>query len=99
MLQGQLVVGDAACCDREICGKITAKEGDYLVLVKDNQPQLHQDAQQACVVPRSFSPPTAGVGPMKPVRHIGPSRRAGAASRSARSRPRPLAWTPATGPA
>jgi hypothetical protein len=56
VLKGKLIVGDAAYCEREICQKIKDEEGDYLVLVKDNQPTLHKDAQQAFVVPRSFSP-------------------------------------------
>jgi hypothetical protein len=56
VLKGQVIVGDAVYCDREICQKITEKEGDYLVLVKDNQPTLLQAAQQAFVIPRSFSP-------------------------------------------
>lgn len=60
ILKGRLVVGDAAYCQREICQEIVDQEGDYLVTVKDNQPQLRRDIEQAFVIPRSFSPlPTA----------------------------------------
>ena len=60
VLKGKLIVVDAAHCQREFCKEITDKEGDYLVTVKDNQPQLRRDIEQAFVIPRSFSPlPTA----------------------------------------
>jgi len=56
VLMGKLIVGDAAYCQREICETIVEKNGDYLVTVKQNQPQLLRDIQQAFVIPRSFSP-------------------------------------------
>jgi hypothetical protein len=56
VLEGKLIIGDAGYCDREICQEIIDSGGDYLVLVKDNQPTLHKQAQQAFAVPRSFSP-------------------------------------------
>jgi len=56
VLTGKLIVGDAAYCQREICETIVEKNGDYLVTVKQNQPQLLRDIQQAFVIPRSFSP-------------------------------------------
>jgi hypothetical protein len=56
LLKGRLIVGDAAYCQREICQEIINQEGDYLVTVKDNQPQLRRDIEQAFVIPRSFSP-------------------------------------------
>lgn len=56
VLEGRVIVGDAGYCDREICEAIVDSGGDYLVLVKDNQPTLHKEAQQSFVVPRSFSP-------------------------------------------
>jgi len=60
VLKGKLILVDAAHCQREFCQEITDKEGDYLVMVKDNQPQLLRDIEQAFVIPRSFSPlPTA----------------------------------------
>ena len=56
ILKGRLIVGDAAYCQREICQEIVDQDGDYLVTVKDNQPQLRRDIEQAFVIPRSFSP-------------------------------------------
>ena len=40
VLQGRLVSGDAMFCQREICQQIVASGGDYLFVVKDNQPEL-----------------------------------------------------------
>jgi Transposase DDE domain len=40
MLKGRLVSGDAMFCQREICQQIVDSGGDYLFVVKDNQPQL-----------------------------------------------------------
>jgi hypothetical protein len=62
VLEGKVILGDAAYCDREICEEIVDSQGDYLVLVKDNQPNLHKESQQAFVVPRSFSPLPQALG-------------------------------------
>lgn len=56
VLKGKLIVADAAYCQRELCETIVEKEGDYLVTVKGNQPQLLRDVQQAFVIPEGFSP-------------------------------------------
>lgn len=40
VLQGRLVTGDAMFCQREICQQIVDSGGDYLIIVKDNQPEL-----------------------------------------------------------
>ena len=40
VLQGRLVTGDAAFCQRELCEQIVDSGGDYLFVVKDNQPDL-----------------------------------------------------------
>lgn len=56
MLKGKIVVGDAIYCQREICQEIVDQQGFYLFTVKDNQPQLHRDIQQAFVIPEGFSP-------------------------------------------
>lgn len=56
VLQGKTVVGDAAYCQREICEAIVSEQGEYLILVKDNQPELHRQAIQAFVIPEGFSP-------------------------------------------
>jgi hypothetical protein len=56
MLEGRIVVGDAIYCQQEICQKIVDQQGFYVFTVKDNQPQLHRDIQQAFVIPEGFSP-------------------------------------------
>ena len=40
VLKGQLITGDAMFCQRDLCRQITDSGGDYLFLVKDNQPSL-----------------------------------------------------------
>jgi hypothetical protein len=40
VLEGKVVTGDAIFCQREICEEILADGGDYLFIVKDNQPAL-----------------------------------------------------------
>lgn len=52
-LQGNLIVGDALLCQRDICAKIVKGEGDYLFPAKKNQPTLRQDIR------RAFSPTEA----------------------------------------
>lgn len=56
LLEGKLIVGDAAYCQRETCQAIVDSGGDYLVTVKANQPQLLRDVSQAFVIPEGFSP-------------------------------------------
>ena len=40
ILKGRLVTGDAMFCQRELCEQIVDSGGDYLFVVKDNQPEL-----------------------------------------------------------
>ena len=40
VLKGRLITGDAAFCQRELCAQIVDSGGDYLFVVKDNQPEL-----------------------------------------------------------
>ncbi len=40
ILKGRLVTGDAMFCQRELCDQIVDSGGDYLFVVKDNQPEL-----------------------------------------------------------
>ena len=42
-LEGALVTGDAAFCQRAICQSIRDQQGDYLFAVKANQPALMAD--------------------------------------------------------
>src|SRR5262249_415134 len=44
-LEGALVTLDAMGCQKDIAAKIRERSGDYLLVVKDNQPTLLQDIQ------------------------------------------------------
>ena len=46
-LEGAVVTGDAIFCQREICRTITDGHGDYLFVVKDNQPELKADIAES----------------------------------------------------
>jgi predicted transposase YbfD/YdcC len=50
---GRVLTGDALCCQRALCAQVLAAGGDYLVLVKENQPTLHAD------IALLFDPPAA----------------------------------------
>jgi predicted transposase YbfD/YdcC len=45
-LKGSTVTIDAMGCQKEIAGKITAKQADYVLGVKDNQPKLRRDVER-----------------------------------------------------
>jgi predicted transposase YbfD/YdcC len=52
--RGRVLTGDALFCQRALCRQVLAAGGDYLLLVKGNQPALHGD------IDRLFAPPRAG---------------------------------------
>jgi predicted transposase YbfD/YdcC len=58
--EGKVLTGDALYCQRALCALLLAAKGDYLFIVKGNQPQLFEDL---CVL---FAPPDqakrAGIG-------------------------------------
>ena len=54
LLKGRLVTGDAMFCQRELCEEIVDSGGDYLFVVKDNQPELK--AAAAADFQPGFSP-------------------------------------------
>lgn len=56
VLENRVVVMDAAYCLRNVCETILAGGGDYVVIVKDNQPHLHSDARRATTVQPGLSP-------------------------------------------
>jgi len=62
LLKGKIVVADAGFCQRDFCETVLEQEGEYLVLVKDNQPNLHQEVRQAFEIPKAFSPLPSEVG-------------------------------------
>ncbi len=43
--QGRVLTGDALFCQRELCQQVVKAGGDYVLVVKDNQPTLHADLQ------------------------------------------------------
>ena len=51
--RGRVLTGDALFCQRQLCRQVSAAGGDYLLLVKDNQPTLLADIQLR------FDPPPA----------------------------------------
>jgi hypothetical protein len=44
-LTNSVVTGDAAFMQREVCQLIIQQQGHYLIVLKDNQPELHQTVQ------------------------------------------------------
>ena len=44
-VQGKIIVGDAMFCQRDVAKAIHEQEGDYVLMVKDNQPGLETDIQ------------------------------------------------------
>jgi predicted transposase YbfD/YdcC len=47
------VSGDALYCQRNLCGQIVAAGGDYVIVVKRNQPQLYEDIELLFTQPPS----------------------------------------------
>lgn len=57
ILQGRVVTGDAAFCQRDVCEQIVKSGGEYVFPVKDNQPDLkRQIAQEFAAEDAAFSP-------------------------------------------
>jgi hypothetical protein len=57
-LQGRVVTGDAMFTHRDVCSQIIEGGGDYLFVVKDNQPNLLTDIKSAFAEPpEGLSPP------------------------------------------
>ena len=50
-LKGKVITGDALYCQREYSRKVMEAEGDYLVIVKGNQPTLYEDIELAFAEP------------------------------------------------
>jgi hypothetical protein len=44
-LQGKVVIGDAMFCQRDLADQVIEGRGDYVLVVKDNQPGLEVDIQ------------------------------------------------------
>lgn len=56
VVKGRVVVADAMFCQRDVCQKILDSGGDYYVIVKDNQPSVKREVQNAFVESKAFSP-------------------------------------------
>ena len=54
VLKGRIITADAAYCQRDVCRQIVDSGGHYLVIVKDNQPELKE--QIAAEFQAGFSP-------------------------------------------
>jgi hypothetical protein len=69
-IKGMVVTGDAMFTHRDVCTKIIEGGGDYVLPVKDNQPNLRADIMAAFAEPEAgFSPPPD----RSPCRAHGPS--------------------------
>lgn len=44
--QGRVLTGDALYCQQDVCQQVVEAQGDYLLIVKENQPTLLSDIQQ-----------------------------------------------------
>ena len=56
VLKGQVIVGDAMFCQRDVCQEVLDSGGDYFVVVKENQPTLQRDIELAFAEAGAFSP-------------------------------------------
>jgi hypothetical protein len=80
-LEGRVVTGDAAFCQRDLCRQVIASGGHYLIKVDDNQPTLKADIESAFEPARSPLRP-AGAGRVPGAGHV-----AGQARRPRRAAP------------
>lgn len=60
VLQGRVVTGDAAFCQRDLCRQVVADGGHYLIKVDANQPTL--ESEIATAFGPSLSPPRPAAG-------------------------------------
>jgi len=44
-IQGRVIIGDAAFCQRDLCQQVLDSGGDYVVAVKENQPGLLREIE------------------------------------------------------
>lgn len=55
--RGRVFTGDALFCQRSLCAQVLAAGGDYLLLVKANQPSLHTAISWLFEAPAGSAPP------------------------------------------
>jgi predicted transposase YbfD/YdcC len=56
VLEGRVITGDAAFCQRDLCAQVVGSGGHYLLKVDDNQPTLKADIEAALSPPRPAAP-------------------------------------------
>jgi hypothetical protein len=61
VLEGRVITGDAMFCQRDLCAQVVRDGGHYFVTVKDNQPELLRDIEDAFTraADPAFSPASA----------------------------------------
>lgn len=68
-VKGKVITGDAMFTHRDVCTKVIAGGGDYVLPVKENQPTLRADSAAAFAAPEAgLSPPPdrAACGELRP---------------------------------
>jgi len=67
--RGRVLTGDALLCQRRLCEHVLAAGGDYLLLVKENQPTLYRGIQLL------FDPPADAPLPLLDCREVAAAER------------------------
>ena len=60
--QGRVLTGDALYCQTSVCDHVLADEGDYVLVVKGNQPELRADVELLFAAPEMQSAAAARLG-------------------------------------
>jgi predicted transposase YbfD/YdcC len=66
---GRVLTGDALLCQRSICKLVVSLGGDYLLIVKENQPTLHEDIRLLFDPPPGLALPLTDRREVKTVEH------------------------------
>ena len=74
-LKGKVVVGDAAFCQRDLAAQVIAAEGDYVLIVKDNQEGLGTDIQAGFAFETAARQIAAATSPYRPAPNTTPGAR------------------------
>jgi predicted transposase YbfD/YdcC len=83
-LAGKVLTADAMFTHRDFAQEVRDQGGDYILIVKDNQPELKAQIQAALHQDADFSPPTSASRSRRRSRRPGRSIRGTAARRSGR---------------
>jgi len=65
--QGRVLTGDALYCQQALCAQVVEAGGDYLLIVKENQPTLLADIQQVFAPLTSEEAARTGVHTLQPL--------------------------------